>query len=74
MHIQRTLPKSYGNILRSCQVLGLSNEEIEDLRYAAILHDIGKIGVSTNILNKNGSLTEEEFKEIKSTRKLHIIF
>ena len=60
-HCQRVMEIS----CEVARVLGLSNEEIEDLRYAAILHDIGKIGVSTNILNKNGSLTEEEFKEIK---------
>ena len=60
-HCQRVMEIS----CEVARVLGLTKEEIEDLRYAAILHDIGKIGVSTNILNKNGSLNEEEFKEIK---------
>jgi len=52
----------------SCELaraLGLSEDDIEDLRYAAILHDIGKIGISANILNKQGKLTDEEFDEIK---------
>jgi len=52
----------------SCELaraLKLSEEEIKDLRYAAILHDIGKIGISANILNKPGKLTDEEFNEIK---------
>lgn len=52
----------------SCELaraLGLSEQEIDDLRYAAILHDIGKIGISANILNKQGKLTDEEFDEIK---------
>lgn len=60
-HCQRVMEIS----CEVARVLGLGNEEIEDLRYAAILHDIGKIGVPTNILNKNGSLTKEEFEEIK---------
>lgn len=60
-HCQRVMEIS----CEVARVLGLSEEEIEDLRYAAILHDIGKIGISPNILNKNGSLTEEEFGEIK---------
>lgn len=52
----------------SCEIatrLGLTDEEIGDLRYAAILHDIGKIGVSATILNKDGKLTDEEYSEIK---------
>jgi HD-GYP domain-containing protein (c-di-GMP phosphodiesterase class II) len=52
----------------SCELaraLKLSEEEIKDLRYAAILHDIGKIGISANILNKTEKLTDEEFNEIK---------
>ncbi len=45
--------------------LKLSPEEIEIIEVAAILHDIGKIGVQTNILNKPGKLNDEEWKEIK---------
>lgn len=41
--------------------LGLTQQELTDLRYAASLHDIGKIGVSRNIVNKLGKLTDEEF-------------
>jgi putative nucleotidyltransferase with HDIG domain len=46
--------------------LGLPPQEIEQIKYAGLLHDIGKIGVSEAILNKPGSLTPEEFDEIKS--------
>lgn len=52
-----------------CKLIGeqmnLPDKSIEDLNVAALLHDIGKIGVEDRILNKPGSLTEEEFIEIK---------
>ncbi len=41
--------------------LGLSDSEQRQLRYAAVLHDIGKIGVPGSILNKQGKLTDDEF-------------
>lgn len=41
--------------------MGFSDEEMEHLRLGALLHDIGKIGVSDLILNKEGKLTDEEF-------------
>ena len=47
------------------QKLGLPEEEIESLRYAAILHDIGKIGVRGIVLNNPNGLTDEEYDEIK---------
>jgi HD-GYP domain-containing protein (c-di-GMP phosphodiesterase class II) len=47
------------------QKLGLPEEEIESLRYAAILHDIGKIGVRGIVLNNPDSLTDEECDKIK---------
>lgn len=46
--------------------LGWDNESVEDLRYVALLHDIGKIGVPDAILNKPGRLTDIEFQVIKS--------
>ena len=39
--------------------------EIEYLEYAAILHDIGKIGIEDRILGKKDKLTEEEYEKIK---------
>jgi response regulator RpfG family c-di-GMP phosphodiesterase len=44
--------------------LGMEGEELEDLRRASVLHDLGKIGVREAILNKPGKLTEDEFAEI----------
>lgn len=45
--------------------LGMSENDISELRTTALLHDIGKIGIDENILNKSGMLTPEEFDEIK---------
>ena len=41
--------------------LGFTEEELRELNYAAVLHDIGKIGVPGQILNKPGPLSTEEF-------------
>lgn len=45
--------------------LGLSSQEKDHLRFAAALHDIGKIGVSLSILDKPGILNEEEWAEVR---------
>jgi len=45
--------------------MGLPDQEVEDIKYAALLHDIGKIGISENIINKPGRLTGEEYSIIK---------
>ena len=42
------------------------NKFFEDLRIASLLHDIGKIGTSESILNKDGPLTKEEFKQVQN--------
>lgn len=48
------------------QVLGLSNEELETLKVAGMLHDIGKIGIPDAVLAKPGKLTDEEYKIIQT--------
>ncbi len=45
--------------------LNLEQEQIENLYQAALLHDIGKIGINDDILNKEGPLTLEEYNHIK---------
>jgi putative nucleotidyltransferase with HDIG domain len=44
--------------------LGLSEEDIELTRYASLLHDVGKIGISERILSKPGPLDEKEWSQI----------
>ncbi len=51
--------------LRIGELLEFSEEDLETLEYATILHDLGKVGVKETILNKEGKLTEEEFEEIR---------
>ena len=45
--------------------LGISYDERRLTRYAALLHDVGKVGVSLCIINKPGPLDDNEFEEIK---------
>ncbi len=45
--------------------MGLSGGDVEEVRLAALLHDLGKIGVPDSILNKAGRLTDEQYSAIK---------
>jgi putative two-component system response regulator len=46
------------------KAVGLSEADLEDLRWAALLHDIGKIGIDPTILNKPDHLTPDEYRYI----------
>ncbi len=46
--------------------LNFSENEIKEIRWEGLLHDIGKIGIPDNVLNKNGHLTDSEYDLIKS--------
>ena len=46
--------------------LGMSSDEVDNIYYIALLHDIGKIAIPDSILNKPGRLTDEEFAVMKS--------
>jgi putative nucleotidyltransferase with HDIG domain len=48
------------------QEMKLSPEDLDKLRIAALLHDVGKIGVDDRVLKKPGSLTPEEFEIMKT--------
>jgi len=43
----------------------LSDDEVEDVRMAGRLHDLGKIGIRESVLNKNGPLNDEEHEHVK---------
>ena len=45
--------------------MGLTEDEAERLRLTGLLHDIGKIGISDELLDKPGALTDEEYEKIK---------
>ncbi len=51
--------------IRLSQVYGFSLEQQRELNRCALLHDIGKLGVSNHILDKPGKLTDHEFEQIK---------
>jgi putative nucleotidyltransferase with HDIG domain len=52
-------------VITIAEAMDLSPVDQEALSWAAILHDIGKIGISEKILNKPGKLTQEEFLRIQ---------
>lgn len=65
-------PYTHGHSARVAQLslwiaeeLNLSGRRREILEYAAVLHDVGKIGVTDAILSKNGRLSDEEYQIIK---------
>ena len=66
VHIHRM--SRYSAIL--AEGLGLSFAEVESIRYASPMHDIGKLGVPDSILMKPGKLTPAEFKEMQN----HTVF
>ena len=47
------------------RTLGMNEDMIEIIHQAALLHDVGKIGIPESVLNKAGSLTDEEYEMIK---------
>jgi len=65
-HTQRVVEKT----IELARVMGLSGEKLASIRYGALLHDIGKMGVPDSILHKPGALTEEEWVVMR----MHPIF
>lgn len=54
---------SYSKMI--ARMVGKDEKECDEIYFAALLHDIGKIGISDEIINKKGKLTDEEYEAIK---------
>jgi putative nucleotidyltransferase with HDIG domain len=52
------------------EAMEMSDAEIDEIRLGAVLHDIGKVGIPEQILNKSGPLNPDEWETMKS----HVIF
>jgi len=70
-------PYTYGHSRRVntyavalAEKIGLSSDEVSRLSTAAMLHDIGKIGIADRVLNKKGKLTAEDWELIKAHPRL----
>ncbi len=61
-HSRRVTDLSVGIALE----MGLARSAVDTIRHASLLHDVGKIGISEQILLKPGRLTDDEFETIKS--------
>jgi HD superfamily phosphohydrolase YqeK len=55
---------SRGSVMIAQQI-SMRPERVEAIRYAGMLHDVGKLGVPTKVLQKSGGLSEEEFAAIQ---------
>ena len=60
-HIRRVQSYAAG----MARVLGLSDADVQGVKTAALLHDIGKLAVPEHIISKPGRLTPEEFEKMK---------
>jgi HD domain len=55
---------SRGSVMIAREI-GMRGERVEAIRYAGMLHDVGKLGVATRVLQKTGKLTEDEYAAIQ---------
>ncbi|OHD54412.1 MAG: hypothetical protein A2Y33_04525 [Spirochaetes bacterium GWF1_51_8] len=61
-HSERVMHFSVG----IAEEMNIGRDTLREIKYAAVLHDIGKIGISENIITKPGKLTDEEYEVIQS--------
>jgi HD superfamily phosphohydrolase YqeK len=55
---------SRGSVMIAREI-GMRGDRVEAIRYAGMLHDVGKLGVPTQVLQKTGKLTDEEYAAIQ---------
>ncbi|MDD5729902.1 MAG: diguanylate cyclase [Candidatus Omnitrophica bacterium] len=67
-HVEKTVHYA----MEIAKGLNLSKEEAERIKQAAILHDLGKIGISEKILLKKGKLSTKEYDEIKKHPRIGV--
>ena len=60
--------KMYSELI--CDVMGSDEKTKANIIHAAVLHDIGKIGIRDAVLQKNGKLTDDEYKHIQEHVKI----
>lgn len=53
----------YSRMIAEC--MGYSDEELEEIYCAGLIHDVSKLGIDNQIINKQGKLSQEEYEEIK---------
>jgi putative two-component system response regulator len=66
MHINRI--GHYSGAL--AQILGMDEEFVETIRFASLMHDVGKIGIPDSVLLKNGSLSDDEWVVMRTHCRL----
>lgn len=71
--VEGRVSRSVGHLSRvqsfsvaTAQALGMTEDDIQGVRVAALAHDIGRLGVPDNIFAKEGALTEEEREKIRA--------
>ena len=52
--------------VKIAEYAGMTQTECREIYYAALLHDVGKIGIAEDIITKNSKLTDDEFESIKN--------
>ncbi len=67
-HLQRTKRYCFviaDDLRRQCPLLGLTEEQVQDIAEISVLHDIGKIGLPDGLLTKRGRYSPKEYEIIK---------
>lgn len=50
--------------------MGITGDDLDEVYFAGLIHDVGKLGIDNRIINKNARLSEDEYEEIKKHPKI----